>query len=661
MAVIDFSVQRNEPYLGGLKFGQTGAYRRIDGIARYAVDPDDPLNSDITDLHLADTNEVGHVCFDGDITLLLPETTDNGNGTLLLEAPNRGHPLALRSFNRAPFDVIPSDAIEPGDGFLMRHGWSIAFVGWQWDVPTCTHRLGLRPPMVRTEYLDPKDEMQLRIQPDSLTYTFDLTDQHVGAVGNHRPIPPARPDDPKARLLVRDHLWGEPELIERSRWHFHPAEDRGEATRFSLDNGFQPGQLYDLIYAPAECPVVGAGLLAIRDFGSFARYAEQAPTAGTISHTIAHGISQCGRLLRSMIHLGLNTDETGRQVFDGVLPHIAGARRGEFNQRYGQPSVQPTPSFGHLFPFADEPQTDPRTGQAAGLLDSLKKRNAVPKIMYTETSSEYWRGDASLTHFSVETGQDVEPPPEVRRYLFASTQHGPGIVPFTNQSMFGSHGANWFNVIDYRPLFRALLTHLRAWIVEQVDPPPSAFPRLSDRTAQSRTEVLDSFLGVPIQLPDPERLPVLYPLNLGSLSNQNNAQLPAERTGERYPSLVSTINIDGNELAGIPMPDVSVPVATHTGFDPRHSETGGNGQILEYLGSSVPFAVNTVDQDKDSRRTLRARYSGREAYLEAVRQAADTLVSQRYLLDEDVELCVEIAAERYDAVFRSEAISKNTK
>jgi hypothetical protein len=122
---------------------------------------------------------------------------------------------------------------------------------------------------------------------------------------------------------------------------------------------------------------------------------------------------------------------------------------------------------------------------------------------------------------------------------------------------------------------------------------------------------------------------------------------------------VSTINIDGNELAGIPMPDVSVPVATHTGFDPRHSETGGNGQILEYLGSSVPFAVKMAGRGKDSRKTLCARYSGREAYLEAIRQTAVKLVCQRYLLEDDVPLCVEIAAERYDAVLQTETTTKN--
>ena len=653
MPVIGFDLVRSEPYLDGATFGETGAYQRIDAVARYAVDPSHPANFGITDLHLAKTNANGQVCFDGDVTLLLPVNKAKANGALLLEAPNRGHPLALRSFNRAPFDQIPSDVIEPGDGFLMRHGWSIAFVGWQWDVPRCSHRLGLRAPMVSPSRLDAPSEMQLRIQPDVPTDVFELTDQHVGAVGNHTPIPPFQSDDPSARLMVRDYLWDEPEPIERSRWCFLAADDSSPATQVNLDGGFEAGRIYDLFYMPGQCPVVGSGLLAFRDFGSFARYDSDSPTHGVVTHTIAHGVSQCGRFLRTLMHLGLNIDEANRQVFDGMFPHVAGARRGEFNHRYGQPSVQPTPGFGHLFPFADEPQTDPQTGQTAGLLDNLRERKVLPKIMYTDTSSEYWRGDASLTHLSVVSGQDVEPPDEVRRYLFSSTQHGPGDLPFTNQSMFGSYGTNWFNVIDYRPLFRALLTHLKSWVMTGVEPPASAFPRLRDQTGTDRAEVLRSLSSIPIGQPDQARLPVLWPLDLGPRSAQGIGDFPAEPAGEPYPCLVSALDSEGNEIGGIPMPDVTVPIATHTGFNPRRSDSGGAGQILEYLGSSIPFPFG-VSARKDPRKAVCERYLGREDYMNSIREVARKLVSQKYLLEEDIETCVDIAAARFDAVAQTE-------
>ena len=180
MPVIGLDLVRSEPYLDGTEFGETGAYQRIDAVAHYAIDPRHPANFGITDLHLAETNENGQVSFDGDVTLLLPVNKARANGALLIEAPNRGHPLALRSFNRAPFDQIPSDVIEPGDGFLMHHGWSMAFVGWQWDVPRSSHRLGLRAPTVPLSKLEKLSEMQLRIQPNVPTDVFELTDQHVG-------------------------------------------------------------------------------------------------------------------------------------------------------------------------------------------------------------------------------------------------------------------------------------------------------------------------------------------------------------------------------------------------------------------------------------------------------------------------------------------------
>lgn len=507
--------------------------------------------------------------------------------------------------------------------------------------------------MVSPSRLDAPSEMQLRIQPDVPTDVFELTDQHVGAVGNHIPIPPFQSDDLSARLMVRDYLWDEPEPIERSRWCFLAADDSSPATQVNLEGGFEAGRIYDLFYTPSQCPVVGSGLLAFRDFGSFARYDANSPTHGVVTHTIAHGVSQCGRFLRTLMHLGLNIDEADRQVFDGVLPHVAGARCGEFNHRYGQPSVQPTPGFGHLFPFADEPQTDQQTGQTAGLLDNLRERKVLPKIMYTDTSSEYWRGDASLTHLSVVSGQDVEPPDEVRRYLFSSTQHGPGDLPFTNQSMFGSYGTNWFNVIDYRPLFRALLTHLKSWVMTGVEPPASAFPRLRDQTGTDRAEVLRSLRSIPIGQPDQARLPVLFPLDLGPRSAHGIGDFPAQRVGEPYPCLVSAVDSEGNEIGGIPMPDVTVPIATHTGFNPRRSDSGGAGQILEYLGSSIPFPF-AVSAHKDPRKAVCERYLGREAYLNSLTEAARKLVSQKYLLEEDVETCVDIAAERFDAVAQTE-------
>ena len=656
MALTRLEIMRREPFAGGRAFAAAGPYERIDAVAHYAVDPAHPANAPIVDLDRAERGAGGRVHFSGDATFLVPIDPGRANRALLFEVPNRGNRLAMRSFDMAPFDLMPTDEIPVGDGFLFERGWCIAWCGWQWDVPHPSVRMGLRAPTVPPASRKPDGRMQLRIQPDRDTDTFALTDHHVGSVGNHAPIPPLDPGDPEAALFVREHLFDPPVRIARDRWTF----TRGDADPplpapggVSLAGGFAAGRIYDLVYTPAECPVVGAGLLAVRDLAAWTRASPNSPAAGRVDHVIAKGVSQCGRFLRTFLHAGLNRDEAGNQVFDGVHVHVAGGRRGEFNHRYGQPSVQPTPSLGHRFPFADGPRADPRTGRREGLLDRLRAGGCVPKIVYTDTSSEYWRGDAGLTHRDIASGADVEPPAEARRYLFAGTQHGPGLLPFTDRSMFGSHGANRFNAVDYRPLLRAALENLRAWIAGGVEPPASVFPREREATAAPREAVLDALAAIPgFALPRPDRLPALAPMDLGEHADRGVPALPARFSGEPYPSPVSAVDTDGNETGGLRMPDVSVPVATHTGFNPRHPESGGEGQILEYLGSTVPFAPTAADRAAaaDPRPSLAERYASRDAYLNEVRAAAERLVEERYLLADDIDLCLALAGERYDSV-----------
>lgn len=654
MALNKLEILKREPYEAGRSFGEVGPYERIEAIARYAVDPRHAANQTIVDLDRAVRGTDGKVHFSGDLTILMPSDPDRANRALLMQVPNRGHRIVAR-LNMAAPQTQSSERIDPGDGFLFAHGWTVAWCGWQWDVPRPSERIGLQAPLVPAEQCTPPGQMQLRIQPAADLPELPLTDQHVGPIGQHQRIAPADPDDPRARLLVRDHPYGEAHVIPREQWCF--ARDQNgkpvaDDSHVWLSGGFKAGRIYDILYTPHACPVVGAGLLAMRDCTAYLHTAASAPTAGRIDHVIGEGQSQCGRFLRTFLYFGLNVDESGRRVFDGILAHVAGGRRGEFNHRYAQPSVQPTPSFGHLFPFADAPQTDPVSGRSAGLLDRLRDAGALPKIIYTDTAAEYWRGDAGLTHLDLHSGADVEPPPGVRRYLFAATQHGPGSLPFANRSLFGSHGANWFNIVDYRPLYRAALCNLLRWVAEGIEPPPSVFPRRQDGTAATRAEVCAALASIPsLKLPVEADLMAIHPLDLGAHAASGIGTFPAQIGGAPYPVRVSAVDADGNETGGIRMPDVTVPVATHTGFNPRHPDTGGGTQLLDYLGSSVPFAPTAEARRRrgDPRPALDERYRDRDDYLARVRQAAEALVAQRVLLEEDVTLCRHLAAARYEA------------
>lgn len=653
MPVTRLEIIARGPYEDAKEFGAIGAYERIDAIAHYAVDPAVAENQAIADLALAPRDETGLVRFSGDVTLLMPCDAEAGNRALLVEVPNRGHRIALRQLNRAPIDLVATGNLHSGDGFLFRHGYTVAWCGWQWDVPRSDKRIGLEPPCVEDDAAVAGQQMQMRFQPNARVVDVVLTDQHVGAVGAHQPIPPAALNDPDARLTVRDGMYGEATLIPREQWRFARGENGDpDLEHVWLQGGFEAGRIYDLYYQPARCPVAGAGMLAVRDLGAFLRDDESAPTAGRVDVAIAEGISQCGRFLRTFLHFGMNRTETGARAYDGMLIHVAGGRRGEFNHRFSQPSVQPTPSFGHLFPYADQGQIEPGTGRKAGLLDRLRDTPCAPKIFYTDTSSEYWRGDAGLAHADPRTGDDIVLPENVRRYLFASTQHGPGTLPLNHSSPFGNRGANAFNIVDYRPLYRAALSSLTEWVRDNRAPPPSRYPLKADGTAVSRESVMQRLESIPeLTLPSVEALPRLRALDLGPHAAQGIAELPAVPSDETYLSLVASVDDDGNENAGIRTPEVAVPLGTYTGFNPRHPDTGGAGQLLEYLGSTVPFAHHDVTRVKeDARAPIAARYGSRAEYLERVADAAAALVVERYLLEEDVSTCVEIASERYDAL-----------
>jgi hypothetical protein len=640
MALTNIEIVTRAPFADGQPFGDTGPYERIDAIAHYAVDPLDPANEGVVDLTRAPGDADGRVHYSGDLTLLQPVDPSSGNRALLLDVPNRGTRPSSRSILLADPPSSPRD-ISMSDGMLLRRGWSIAWPGWQWDVPRTAGRLGLDAPRDPAEPLgDDPGATWLRIQPSAPAEELPLTDQHVGALGNHLPVTPANIEDPAAMLYVRDAMYGEPTVIPREDWTF-----TRDGARIRLERGFEVGRIYDIVYQPAECPVVGAGLLAIRDCATFLKRNDPAnPLAGPderfVDHVVGYGVSQCGRFLRHYLHLGLNLDEDGAQALDGALIHVAGGRRGEFNHRYAQPSVQPTPSFGHRFPFADDQQADPTTGEAAGLLHRQRARGGVPRIIQTDTSYEYWRSDASLTHLDAATGQDVEPPEEVRRYLFASTQHQTGAPTLEDRTAFGTRGANAINVIDYRPLVRAALVNLLDW-VRGTPPPASVFPRQSDGTAATREDVAARLAAITdLELPDIEACPAMVPLDLGPRADDGIGTFPSRLAGDPYLSVVSTVDEVGNETGGIRLPDIEVPVGTHTGFNPRHPETGGAGQILDYPGSTVLF---------DAAR-LREAYASRDAYLTQIRAAAEHLVRDRYLLPEDIDRCVTNAAARYDLV-----------
>ncbi len=641
MAVIDFDIRQRTPYLEGQEFGDAGAYERIDGWLRFAVDPEHAANMAIVDLELAPRDEQGRVHFGADLCLLVPTDAARSNRRLFLELPNRGRKLAPRLFNRALSEVPPTANILPGDGFLFRHGWTLGWIGWQWDVIRDDALMGLEPPLAEKNGEPIRGTTNVRFQSNFMHRAHLLADRV------HKPYPAADIDQQDAVLTVRDFEDDAPREIPRSQWRF--AREDGDtvvpsAEHIYLEAGFEPGRIYQVLYETAHAPVVGCGLLSIRDAASFLRYSDQNdnPLASRIDHVYGWGMSQTGRMLRHFLYVGLNLDEQGRMAFDGLNPHVGGARRGEFNQRFGQPSVQSTPGFGFLPPHDDE-----------GLLRRQRELGGVPKVIQTNSSAEYWRGDASLMNIDLAGKADLPGDPDTRTYLFAGTQHGPGGFPRSRyNSNDGGRGRYDFNVIDYTPLQRATLINLDCWVSQGIEPPPSAHPRLDDGTAITRASVFDQFEKVPgigEHLPDSTRIFRLRVVDVGPLAERGVVTHPIKE-GDLRPDYVSALDDDGNEIAGIRLPDLTVPVATHTGWNPRDPETGAPDQIMPMQGMSLffPGTPESGAANRDPRPSIAERYGSGDEYLETVRDAAQALATQRYILEEDIDVCVSDAAVRYD-------------
>ena len=657
MAVSHLEVTRRTPFAAD--------YERVDGKLHFAVDPGQPANTRIADLDKAPRDAAGKVRFWADFVLLQPAARERSNGRLLHFVVNRGQRVGLE-FNRYTprlATLPPTDEIDVGDGFLMQRGWTVSMCGWQWDVQRQPGLMGLEAPQALGADGNPlQGPVSIAFQPNEthahrLLSHWPLHPPPGRMLFAHQPYPAADVNQPDAELTVGDSRGGQRTVVPRSKWRFARQEGGGvvaDEAYVWLEGGFLRGQWYEVVYTTRICPVVGTGLLATRDCVAWLRNDASVdnPAAGRLDFTYGYGRSQCGRFLRQFVYDGLNLDEDGRQVFDGLIPHVAGARRGEFNQRYGQPSETSPRGFGGLFPFTSGEQTDPVTGQSDGLLRRQRQLGGVPKIFTTNTASEYWRADSSLIHTDPSGTRDVEPPAEERIYVIAGHQHGSGVPLRNDTTPIGARGANAFNMVDGSTALRTFLINLDRWVSEGVEPPPSAFPRLADGTAVTREALLEQFAALPgMALLDPAQMPRLRRLDLGPDTDQGIGRLPAQ-TGEPYPSYASAVDADGNEIAGIRLPDLSVPVATHTGWVPRHPDTGGAGQFLDEMGTTLPFAPTERERAErgDPRPSIAERYRDREDYVARARQAAQDLADAGHIVVEDIDLVVELAAQRFDVL-----------
>ncbi len=644
--VVRVEVQSRTDVLGGATFGSAGAYERITGRVYFSVPVANAHNQGIVDLDGAVNLQNGEVAFSANFIAVQPRDAKKGNGTMLLEIPNRGRSGLLSLVDAGDWNL----ADDAGDGWLLRSGYTVAAIGWQWDAPGA-NALALTAPIAKDHGRTITGLVRGDLMPSQVMAEIPLGHLIVGHIGGTE-YPVAQPDDPRNVLTVRNSREGERTMIPRAQWQFaHTVNGKlAPSDRFiHLKGGFRPGKLYEYVYVAADPVVAGLGFAAVRDFASYAKHAPDA--VAPAARVYGQGISQDGRFLRDFLYQGFNADEQGRMALDGVLAHVAGAGRGSFNYRFAQPSrdAEPTSSVFYptdIFPFTDLPERDPVTGETGGLLDRATAEHVVPKIFFSNTSFEYWGRVASLIHTSADGKRDVRISDAVRIYHFTGLQHFSGPFP-PRKGMGELMGQEPQSPLPVRFFWRAMITNMDAWVRAGTPPPPNSYPKIADGTLVPLSAY--AFPKIPgVNLSHEANR--AYRLDFGPDWTRGILSAQPPRVGKPSPVLVPQVDADGNEHDGVRLPEITVPLATYASWSLRDPSIGAPDQRVSFELSYIPFPRTATERiaKGDPRKSIAERYAGRDDYMSRYAKAVDKLVAERWILPEDREALLDLGAREWE-------------
>jgi hypothetical protein len=636
VAIVEMKIDAIEPFAEGQAFGEAGSYLRIKGIAKGELDPA-AENSVITDLDKAPRNAHGMVEYEADFFILRPAKPRRPNSVLVYDVTNRGRKMILNLLDDASGKADTNDpktAQDVGLGFTLGRGYSLVWSGWDSGAPRANNGMTARLPPA----LENGEPMVRRIRDEF----------HIGtrAPGKGDVVrlnyPAVSTEQRKARLTVRDRESDTRTEIPAERWEF---VDEQSIRLLPAGTYFAPFKIYDLWYEATGSSVLGIGFAATRDLVSFLRY-EHADRNGTlnpmiadregsdmreIEHALAFGVSQAGRFLRHFLELGMNDDGHGRPVFDGVLTHVAGAGKVFANHSFAMPGRTATQHEDRLypenwFPFGNAVTTDPFSGHSGAI---LKGRPTDPLTIEVNTSTEYWQKGASLVHTDPAGGRDAALPATARVYMIAGTQHGgrPGIDPSPGPCV------NPRNPHSATPALRALFVALEEWVGKGIAPPPSRVPSIAQGTAVAAEAV---------------KMPIVPEFALAPCANRIGPPVdwvePPTGLDNCYDTRVCAVDADGNEVAGVKLPPIAVPLATYTGWNVYRAHAC---ELCDRDGSLLPFARTRSERETagDPRPSLQERYGTREAYVARVEASATALVADRLLLPAAAAAYVKAASE----------------
>jgi hypothetical protein len=653
--VVRVVIDRREEIAGGAPFGAAGAYERVVGRVFFALDPRNPHDRQIVDLALAPRDANGEVEAWSEFVMLRPKDPSGANGVTLLDVVNRGGMTVGVFHLDAHRDASPDSAAYYGDALLLRRGYTIVMVGWQWDILPGAGPLHFHPPVAGDSAHPITGLVRSDVTVDAPTHTISLghrvgTSQALG-------YPVSDPNDRANVLTVRDAPLAKRTIIPRDAWRFAREDSAGNVVEdprsVYMPAGFQAGCIYEVVYRAKNPVVVGTGLAAVRDMISYLKYdtSSIAPT----KWGIAYGVSQTGRFLRHFLYQGFNVDERGRAAFDGIFAHTAGAGRGSFNHRFAQPSrdAQPYSTFFYptdVFPFTSPTELDPVTRRRDGLRTHAPQGAPLPKVFYVDGGYEYWGRAASLTHTTIGGSADVGFLPSERRYVISSAQHSsPGRFPPAEDARIGDGPAWKGDPLDQRLALRALLVALTDWVTTGRTPPPSTYPTRASRTLTR----VDSLSRPAIPGVELARLPYQpYRYDFGPRWAAGIVDREPPRVGAPYVVLVPRVDSLGNDRGGIRSIELRVPLAT---YFPWQLRTGaGSDHLASFAGTFVPLPRTDADRRRthDARPSIDELYPNRTVFLDRVDAAARALIADRWMLPEDFTAAHDRMAATWDWIMR---------
>jgi len=663
------------PTFAGKMFGAVGAYRMINGTVKGEVDPRDPLNAVIVDIELAPRNSRGMVEYSTDFQLLVPVDLSKGNHRILYDVTNRGGANALTVLNDGKAQTTSTSG-DPGNGFLMTQGYSVLASGWDITVGHGGNGFGVTVPVARNK--------------DGSTITGPALEEFdIDATASPPATQPlsyaaASADKSTALLTVRANFADPPTAMPGSSWDYTDAtltaiKLNPPGTKFGDPAFFGPTGLYEFSYIAKDPSVAALGFAALRDLAAFFRDAKADdkgnpnPLAGDVQHIYTFCSSQPCRTLHDFVLFGFNEVEHARgqrdrdhdgdkdrddrgdrgerhgrhheKAFDGVLNWKGGGSGIFMNYRFSQPTRTHRQHIArwypeYQFPFANQRLHDPVTGKTAGRLDACEESDTCPKIIEANSANEYWAKAGSILTTDIKGRDlDLDDLANVRYYMFSSVPHGAGSA--TSRGIC----QQFLNPLVGNPVLRALLVDLDDWVTTGRKPPKNNVPRRADGTMAP--PLPQSGMGFP-SIPGVTYNGIAHTGDLWDFGRHFDdgilSILPPISLGTPYPVFVPKTDADGNDIAGIRTPDVSVPLATFTGWALRASpatETNGIKVVdgCDASGQRIPFPKKKADRlaANDPRPSLEERYADHATYVNMVTAAAQKLQQQRLLIDLDVQ------------------------